>query len=482
MFDFTLNLTDPSKNSFYFPIIMGIATVLLIIQLSIMLLKHLQRDPNQDINASMDKTLQNNVSYRQNLEEDKNSLKARYLVAFVITRSAMWAKAPYLYTLFMTVQKFSFSEIGILYFVDAVAALILGPITGQLADKYGRKFFCHCYNVSIIINLLLRMEGSRLLAYLAQVVTGFGAGLICTTFEAWVVSESEKVFQGYHNEAERFRKRLFKSSNVYDAVVSIITSIICAFIYSYFGIYAPFWISIGLSFLALVVIAFLWDENETQISKDISTWDQIKEACKEFRKVDVLCVGLIEGIAMACLNIFLFSWTPILKQSTSGGMNPGFIFTSMVLTMIVGTKICKLLIVYLYCDYFISITGCLFLQGIFLILTYYKDSFLERLIFLCAFDGLIGFYNPVNSVLKSKILVEKYRALLMNLFRVPLNIYVIIVLLTIRYINSFTVALISGILCFLAFGIGLFLVIYYPIEQREKNEINYQNILPADIV
>ena len=43
---------------------------------------------------------------RQNLEEDKNSLKARYLVAFVITRSAMWAKAPYLYTLFMTVQKF----------------------------------------------------------------------------------------------------------------------------------------------------------------------------------------------------------------------------------------------------------------------------------------------------------------------------------------------------------------------------------------
>ena len=64
MFDFTLNLTDPSKNSFYFPIIMGIATVLLIIQLSIMLLKHLQRDPNQDINASMDKTLQNNFEYQ----------------------------------------------------------------------------------------------------------------------------------------------------------------------------------------------------------------------------------------------------------------------------------------------------------------------------------------------------------------------------------------------------------------------------------
>ena len=90
----------------------------------------------------------------------------------------------------MTVHKFSMAEIGILYLVDAVTALICGPITGQLADKYGRRMFCHFYNWSIIINLLLRMQGNRFLAYLAQVVTGFGAGLISTTFEAWVVSES----------------------------------------------------------------------------------------------------------------------------------------------------------------------------------------------------------------------------------------------------------------------------------------------------
>ena len=79
-------------------------------------------------------------------------------MAFVLTRSAMWAKAPYLYTLFMTVHKFSMAEIGILYLVDAVTALICGPITGQLADKYGRRMFCHFYNWSIIINLLLRMQ------------------------------------------------------------------------------------------------------------------------------------------------------------------------------------------------------------------------------------------------------------------------------------------------------------------------------------
>ena len=60
---FTLNFSDPSKNSFYFPIIVGIATILLIIQLIIMLLKELRREGGDDINVSMDKTLQQNISY-----------------------------------------------------------------------------------------------------------------------------------------------------------------------------------------------------------------------------------------------------------------------------------------------------------------------------------------------------------------------------------------------------------------------------------
>ena len=473
MFEFSLNLSDPSKNSFYFPIIGGIATILLLIQLFIMLLKHLKRESSPDANISMDKTLQNNQSYPSLLVSKKDSLKYRYLLAFVITRSAMWAKAPYLYTLFMTVHKFTFAEIGILYLVDAIAALIFGPITGQLADKYGRKLFCHCYNFSIILNLLLRMEGSRLLAYIAQIVTGFGAGLICTTFEAWVVSESEKEFGGFRLEAERFRKRLFKSSNVYDAACSIVTSIICAFIYSYFGIYAPFWISIFLSLLASIIIGKLWDENDLLIDKKSTFWEQLKGASKELKKMEVLCIGLIEGIALGCLNIYLFSWTPILKQSTPGGMNVGFIFTGMVLTMIVGTKSYEVLIVYLQCDYYISITGCLFLQGILLFLTYYVDSFLARMIFLSLFNGLTGFYNPLNSIVKSNILVEKYRAFLMNLFRVPLNTYVIVVLLTLRYMNSFTVALIAGALCFIASGIGIYLVIYLAFHEEQKEENNY---------
>ena len=172
---------------------------------------------------------------------------------------------------------------------------------------------------------------------------------------------------------------------------------------------------------------------------------------------------------MGILNIYLFSWTPILKQSTPGDMNVGFIYTSMVLTMIVGTKLYEVLIIYCKFDYYSSITGCLFIQGFLLFITYFDDRFLARLIYLSLFNGMIGFYSPLNSIVKSNILIEKFRALLMNIFRIPLNIYVIIILSTLKYMNPFTVALIAGCLCFVACGIGFYLCIYTCIQTEEND-------------
>ena len=37
------------------------------------------------------------------------------------------------------------------------------------------------------------MAGTKPLAYASQIITGLGAGLINTTFEAWVVAEAQKI-------------------------------------------------------------------------------------------------------------------------------------------------------------------------------------------------------------------------------------------------------------------------------------------------
>ena len=142
----------------------------------------------------------------------------------------------------------------------------------------------------------------------------------------------------------------------------------------------------------------------------------------------------------------------------------------MVLTMIIGTKSYEVLIVYGHFDYYMSITGCLFIQGVLLYITYFDNSFLHRMLYLSLFNGLTGFYNPLNSIIKSNILVEQYRALLMNLFRIPLNTYVIIVLLTLRYMNPFTVPIIAGSLAYIASGIGIFLCIYTFMSKKKEGK------------
>ena len=467
-----INLTDPSKNSYYYPVLCGIVFILVLVELLIVLLKD-----NDDLNSSMNNTCQSNVSYSMTFIRKKNALKFRYLFAFILTRAAMWSKAPYLYTLYSTVHKFTMSEIGILYLIDAVAAFIFGPITGQFADKYGRRLFCHFYNFSIILNLLLRMAGTRPLAYLSQIVTGIGAGLINTTFEAWVVSEAGKDFGNYIIERDRFLKKLFRTQNILDAVMSIVISGVCAVIYSIFGLYAPLWISIAFSLFGSIAIAALWDENKPMANSKVSAISQFADACQQLKKREVLSVGLIESIVMAVLNIFLFSWTPILKESTPGDINVGFIFTCMVLTMILGTKIYEVVILHMGCDYYGSIAASLLLECSLFMVVYFADSFLTRLLCLSAINGIQGFFNPLNSIIKSKILIEKYRALLMNIFRIPLNLYVIIVLVTLRYMNPFTVALIAGGMAFVSFLIALSLNIWkvgsYAQNTNMKNSLIY---------
>ena len=61
--DFSLNFSDPSQNSYYIPILITICAILLIIELFTILAKEYKSDSYQDNNISMNRTLQNNMSY-----------------------------------------------------------------------------------------------------------------------------------------------------------------------------------------------------------------------------------------------------------------------------------------------------------------------------------------------------------------------------------------------------------------------------------
>jgi hypothetical protein len=225
MIDF--NSADPSNVSYYIPILLLLVILLIFLEFIIYFLKN----SIVDLNSSINNTLQLGISYSPSFIMRKNTLKFRYLLGYSLTRASMWTKAPYLYTLYNLYHGFTMSEIGVLYIIDAVSAFLAGPITGNLADKYGRKLFSQVYNVMVIANTLLRMTGSKPIAYLAQIMTGVTGGLIATVFESWVVAESHREFDFRIVEKERFLKKLFKTQNILDALMSVLLSAICAVAY-----------------------------------------------------------------------------------------------------------------------------------------------------------------------------------------------------------------------------------------------------------
>jgi hypothetical protein len=211
---------NPEYPSYYYPVIAGFLLTMLVLYFvtSFIKTKISQNALAKGGNSFFDETLDPSKSYTENIVEKKNSLKFRYLVAYISTRASMWAKSPYMYTLFSKVHGFSISEIGILYIIDAVSALISGPILGNVADIFGRKMICMLYCLTTCTNLGLRLSGNKAMAYSAQILTGMGAGLITTGFESWVNCAAKKVFidSSHHHEEstkalERYLKKLFKT-------------------------------------------------------------------------------------------------------------------------------------------------------------------------------------------------------------------------------------------------------------------------------
>lgn len=236
---------NPYEPSYYYPVIISFLSLIFILQTVIFFFRQQLSQEEAD-----DATLNKSKAYSLNLGHRKDSLWFRYILGYISARASMWAKSPYMYMLYSTYHKFTIQEIGVLYAFDAGSALIFGPIFGNLCDIFGRKKFSILYNILVICNLTLRLTGIKSLAYVAQIMTGMGAGLVMTTYEAWVVYEANKEFRSHGAEKDKFLKKLFKSQNLIDACTSIIVS----------GIGALFYVRIKLFIINYyLILVFFWN-------------------------------------------------------------------------------------------------------------------------------------------------------------------------------------------------------------------------------
>ena len=89
-------------------------------------------------------------------------------------------------------------------------------------------------------------------------------------------------------------------------------------------------------------------------------------------------------------------------------------------------------------------------------LTYYINSFSTRLYLFIYFDGISGIYEPTISVLKSSLIDHKIRSTVMNLFRLPRNVFSIILLFVSKYMTTYQICLVVVVIASITFFFALY--------------------------
>lgn len=190
---------------------------------------------NENEKNSIIFSCQSEETKQLNLQEKlKTELKYQYLLILCIARSCIWLKAPYIILNFINLG-YSITSITLLYFLDLLTALILGPFLGNLSDIYGRKKLSSYYFIFTCFDMLLKIYGWNIGIIFSTFLNGITTVLIHNTFESWINFKSWTVCNS-SEERMRFLKSTFKDYYIYDSICAVICTLVSIFLYVSFNL------------------------------------------------------------------------------------------------------------------------------------------------------------------------------------------------------------------------------------------------------
>jgi MFS transporter, MFS domain-containing protein family, molybdate-anion transporter len=189
---------------------------------------------------------------------------------------------------------------------------LASPITGPLVDKIGRK-------KAAILYCLLEIFINRLEQYpylfgliVSRMIGGITTNLLSTVFETWLDTEYRR--RGFAKEKYEI---IMRDSVIVSNLAAIFSGYLAHSLAEDYGAVGPFQGAVTCTFIALVVVCFVWTENYGSSDED-DTKDMIgyfKEAVVAFKQDSRMrCVGLLQGLTAGCVQTFVFLWAPTLRQ------------------------------------------------------------------------------------------------------------------------------------------------------------------------
>merc|ERR1712216_317977 len=157
--------------------------------------------------------------------------------------------------------------------------------------------------------------------------------------------------------------------------------------------------------------------------KGISIMEPL-ERC--FHDPSILMTGVVVSLFEGCMYIFVFNWTPSLS---AGFKSPpfGFIFATFMVACMGGSSAFSVLSNTFPPETFlVGVFGC---GAVALAVPIFTTDTLSVLVAFLVFEACVGVYWPAMGTVKSKVVPEEMRATVYNIYRVPLNMVVLGILL-----------------------------------------------------
>ncbi|KZP16952.1 DUF791-domain-containing protein [Athelia psychrophila] len=386
----------------------------------------------------------------------RGALTKRYLMVYAIVMGADWLQGPYVYSLYREQYGFDERIVAILFVTGFVSAGLTAPLVGVWADQHGRKRLCLIFCVTYALTCACIQIPILPVLFLGRVLGGISTSILYSAFESWVVSSANALALPSSDLST-----ILGRATLMNGFVATAAGIASNKLVEKTGSFAsPFMASGVLLALAYVVIRGKWGENYGGgggASAGSGDPFQLKRLGKAWRIVQADPVLLTLGLTQTCFEgsmyLFVFLWVPSLQEASATfpatPLPLGFIFSSFMVSMMLGSLLYTAICTYtppppasaspssnppagdstltLHAKLSSLVCAC---SALALATSVRSNDEQVRFWAFCAFEACVGMYYPVQGMLRGSLISNEHRATLSSLFRVPLNIFVVVALLT----------------------------------------------------
>jgi len=357
-----------------------------------------------------------------------NSFQRTYLVVYLLAMTGDWLQGPHVYALYES-YGMTTEQIDILFVAGFGSSMLVGTIVGSVADRYGRRANCILYGVFYGTACITKHFSNFWILMIGRVLGGTATSILYSAFESWLVYEHHQ--RGFDSH---LLGNIFSLGVLGNSVVAILAGLVAQRFADTFGFVAPFDLSMVVLIMMIVVIIATWTENYGDRNSDLKTsFSGAFKAIKDDPKI--LCLGLIQSLFEGAMYCFVLEWTPSLSitydssaKEIHNDIPHGHIFAGFMVALMIGSSLFKILSEYTSVESFMRVV--LFIASLSLITpVIYKGNQVYIFIGFLVFETCVGIFWPSMGTMRGKYVAEETRATTMNIFRIPLNMIVVMILL-----------------------------------------------------